>query len=300
MAGLTKYFVQEKEEKMIYMVTSGNKPGIYSSWSEVLKYNYHPGVQPLCKKYTTIGEAKDAAHRHFKGHSFFVSPAIKNQFDNPPPQEASSSTSTCSNCKTYRSQLAEVSGQIDNKDEQILALHEQVMMLEAQINTLKTAPQQQQQAVNLMQQPKPMLQVKEEVVRSKQIEFSLIKIEQQTSDILHRVKVFPYMQDQVLRQYIHRRYDLSDNDLKEMRNLIDLPEDDLPPIDKDQTENNEAGGETPNPIYEDGSFTLNKEDFVPATAGKASSSSAPKKDWYTQVQEEEQEIIKEVSKATKM
>ncbi|KAJ6422616.1 hypothetical protein OIU84_027561 [Salix udensis] len=130
-------------------------------------------------------------------------------------QEASSSSATCQNCKTYRGQIAEVIDQIDNKDDKIQSLHERIMELEAQVDTLKSAPQamqpqQQQRQQNLMQQHKPLLQVQEEVDRSKQIEISVLKIEQQTTELLQRVKFLPYMQDQVLRQYLHRRYDLSD------------------------------------------------------------------------------------------
>ncbi|KAF9661018.1 hypothetical protein SADUNF_Sadunf19G0024400 [Salix dunnii] len=181
-------------------------------------------------------------------------------------QEDSSSSVTCQNCKTYRGQIAEVIGQINNKDEQIQSLHERIMELEAHVNTLESAPQamqpqHQQRQQNLMQQQKPLLQVKEEVDRSKQIEFSLLKIERQTRELLQRVKFLPCMQDQVLRQYLHRRYDLSDSEIKSMRKILDLPVDDLPPQGKyqDEEEKDEAQDEA-RPIFKQGSFTLSKED----------------------------------------
>ncbi|KAJ6697255.1 hypothetical protein OIU85_003607 [Salix viminalis] len=120
-------------------------------------------------------------------------------------QDASSSSVTCQNCKTYRGQIAELLGQIDNKDEQIQSLHERIMELE-------------------------------EGDRSKQIEFSLLKIERQTTELLQGVKFLPYMQDQVLRQYLHRRCDLSDSELKSMRTILHLPVEDLPPQEKYQDE----------------------------------------------------------------
>ncbi|KAB5512174.1 hypothetical protein DKX38_029233 [Salix brachista] len=181
-------------------------------------------------------------------------------------QEASSSSATCQNCKTYRGQIAEVIDQIDNKDDKIQSLHERIMELEAQVDTLKSAPQamqpqQQQRQQNLMQQQKPLLQVQEEVDRSKQIEISVLKIEQQTMKLLQRVKFLPYMQDQVLRQYLHRRYDLSDLKLKSMRTILELPDDDLPPRNKDQDEEekDEAQDEV-RPIFSQGNFNLSKED----------------------------------------
>ncbi|KAJ6291908.1 hypothetical protein OIU76_023911 [Salix suchowensis] len=99
----------------------------------------------------------------------------------------------------------ELLGKINNKDEQIQSLHERIMELE-------------------------------EGDRSKQIEFSLLKIERQTTELLQGVKFLPYMQDQVLRQYLHRRYDLSDSELKSMRTILHLPVEDLPPQVKYQDE----------------------------------------------------------------
>ena len=52
-------------------------------------------------------------------------------YEGPPPTEAGSSSATCQNCKTYRSQIAQLIDQINKKDEQIQSLYEQIMTLEA-------------------------------------------------------------------------------------------------------------------------------------------------------------------------
>ncbi|KAG6750748.1 hypothetical protein POTOM_045258 [Populus tomentosa] len=52
-------------------------------------------------------------------------------YEGSPPTEAGSSSATCQNCKTYRSQIAQLIDQINKKDEQIQSLYEQIMTLEA-------------------------------------------------------------------------------------------------------------------------------------------------------------------------